>query len=68
LVSDLLREQLSDDLTPAQYQELDEALKKLEAGELAGPVDPPSTRSLRPTTGPTSSRGSSTILPRISRR
>jgi len=48
LVSDLLREQLSDDLTPAQYQELDEALKQLEAGELAGPVNPPLDQIIPP--------------------
>ncbi len=47
-VSELLREQLADQLTSEQYQQLEEALTAMENGELAGPVDPPLDQIIPP--------------------
>lgn len=49
---DLLHEQLSDDLTPAQLAELDAAIEKMENGELPGPVNPPLDQIIPPIVQP----------------
>jgi len=47
-VSELLREQLADQLTTAQYEQLDDALTAMENGNVYGPVDPPLDQILPP--------------------